>query len=154
MFVNCADIAIGDKSLFKLNNFTANKNQTVAGSRYNENSDDSDENDDDVDHDHQTQIDHQYHYNNGHAHVSYPVLNTTHFQSKKPKECGRCYALPTWSHFSGMDNWCETNCKLGNCPPCRCYCGCPDLKFENPCEGKEEYSKHSQMAGWCRKRGI
>lgn len=47
------------------------------------------------------------------------------------EECKRCYAVPTWDHYPGMNDWCDTNCRKGNCPPCRCYCGCPARHFEN-----------------------
>ena len=63
-------------------------------------------------------------------------------------ECNRCYALPTWKHYPKMDDWCDENCKLGNCPPCRCYCGCPDIEFVNPCHSKGEKAG-PQLEMWC-----
>jgi hypothetical protein len=58
------------------------------------------------------------------------MLNYT--RDGEREECRRCYAVPTWNHYPGMDDWCDVNCRKGNCPPCRCYCGCPATDFQNP----------------------
>uniref|UniRef100_A0A8W8P1H4 Chitin-binding type-4 domain-containing protein n=1 Tax=Magallana gigas TaxID=29159 RepID=A0A8W8P1H4_MAGGI len=64
------------------------------------------------------------------------------------EECKRCYAVPTWDHYPGMNDWCDTNCRKGNCPPCRCYCGCPARHFENLCQGIGD-DQGFQMDMWC-----
>jgi len=45
-----------------------------------------------------------------------PVETTT-----KPNT-DNCHAIPPYDSDPGMDEWCKTNCKVGNCPPDVCSC--------------------------------
>ena len=42
---------------------------------------------------------------------------------KKPEAVKRCKTTDTGPHKTGnYDSWCESNCRLGNCPPAFCKC--------------------------------
>ncbi|KAJ8311616.1 hypothetical protein KUTeg_010971, partial [Tegillarca granosa] len=77
------------------------------------------------------------------------TINAPAANNNGSDECNRCHALPTWKHFPHMDEWCDINCKNGNCPPCRCYCGCPDILFQNPCQGQGDLAFDVKMDNWC-----
>ena len=39
-----------------------------------------------------------------------------------PDEDDDCVALVPYDKISGMQKWCQDNCKLGNCPETHCQC--------------------------------
>lgn len=146
LFVNCADIAIADDTIYRTHNSTKRQDDEHKYENIKNK----------VIHDHNVKDHHHINtYKETTLDNSQRVSGNVDQQKaqtsmpSQPKECTRCYALPTWNHYPHMDDWCETNCKKGYCPPCRCYCGCPDLKIDNPCIGKSKYGKHKQMGDWC-----
>ena len=49
-------------------------------------------------------------------------------QSSNPNCPGRvCKATGSWKGQSNLDTWCETTCKVGQCPGHMCACRCPGL---------------------------
>lgn len=57
-------------------------------------------------------------------HVTKKLINKpdTHVSKAPVVSSGPCHAIGNWRGIPTMDNWCNENCSLGNCPASTCKC--------------------------------